>query len=213
MKKKIVLLNNKSRKGEYVYIKENGKQARYYKVPENTTKKDAYKAAEIHYGITKVEEKSPNKKIKQQRVKPINDTIKAGITKAMMKNILVTSNTNKKQALEELMKNAKTEEDRKMLIQEANQQKIKHRYEHEIEFQDAYGQVLFRAKAYNKTINEVEKEVNEIIKTGQTYEVEQGEYASSMKKKMEKVGIKITEEIMSGNIDKARLTSTFRKLK
>lgn len=210
MKKKTVKLNNKSRQGEYVYIKEKNKQARYYKIPENTKKEEAYKAAEEHYTRRDEDKK---KKTRTAKTTTINTSIKPGVTQTQIRNILTLNNTHKKEALKELMQNAKNQETKELLMQEMNQQKIKHRYEHTIEFKDKYGETLFIAKAYNKTINEIEATINKHIKTDQTYEADKTDYISNIKKKLEKEGIEVTDEIKSGNIHSATLKTTFRKLK
>ena len=176
---KKVELNNKSRKGKYFYLKEEGKHPKYIKIRTHDEKKElkqlikhlnTKKNTTTAYTKTikqiKETKKQLNKSVKTIRRKgDIQHAITKGTTATITPNALNTNahetRESNKRLLEKLITNKDLTED---ILKEENLQKIKYRYEHQIEIKDATGNTLINTRTLNKTLKETIDELNKLVK-------------------------------------------------
>lgn len=162
---KLVNLNNKNRKGTYIYIqgryyKYHGKRGeieatiQYHKDNKRKNKKGTRGSYIRKY---KKEEKQGIKYLKKIKKKgTIEQNIKKGIGKATITNISRTGNTQKKQALRKLLKNLVIDKEiREIMILPENINKLKHRMEYKITFYNDEAEPLLRSSKMNTTIENV----------------------------------------------------------
>ena len=125
---KLTELNNKTRKGTYLYLKQPKKPGKYYKLQQNTNTT----AIKKHY--TTNQKKPYTKYLQQIKKKPtINKAIKKGITTTTTKNILNATNKTIKKVNQKSIKTLVKDKDLlKIVSKEENLKKIRHRYEHRI---------------------------------------------------------------------------------
>ena len=192
---KIVNLNNKSRKGLYVYVKAKNKPSRYYKFNNKQGQIDATKNYYIDKYIKKINKKNIdtynnykkayNEKIKG--IKPykrkrvyrqaeqyiskikkrgsIESNIKKGIKDSVIKDIVTAKTEDITKAKKELLKDLVLDKDLlNLLISNENFNKLKNRMEYRLKAIDKYGNILIRAQAHGKTINQVQQELRKAIK-------------------------------------------------
>lgn len=185
---RLVNLNNKSRKGTYVYAKAKGQRGQYYKWDEDAVI-DAYKQyykdkyiakkqkgtiKEYKEGYTKKYrgEKTPRTRPTRQaeqylrkikRTPTINQAIKRGITTSNIPDALRATQAQIKQAKKDILKNLVADPELlELLTLPENMNKLKHRLEYRVEFKDQQGKTLATVGTFNKTPEEV---VNELKKT------------------------------------------------
>ena len=165
---KKVKLDNKSRKGNYVYIRKDGKRGSYYKLQKGMSLKDnlndylmAYdgKVRSKKSGISKDKPAKLYKKV--LRDTPLIETlIKKGIWTTHLKNASNMTPLQVKASYKELLKRAVLSNDDEtldLLIQDSNIQKLKHRFEFRISILDKEDNVLVRLNHVGK------KDIEEVL--------------------------------------------------
>lgn len=219
----IVTLNNKSRKGLYIYVKVQGKRGAYYKL-DNTTPINTYKKHYKNQYIKKEDNKTlkqrkkETKRIPQQLTKILRKTktlptikrvLKAGISITTINNIHVaTQNTITQKTQELLSKLIIDKQLIKVMSQESNMQKIKNRLEHTITITNNKGETLLTARRYNKTIKETIRELKKNIRRGTMIEEESPNYTQTILKDLKYEGINTHKE---GRINKIGITTRILK--
>lgn len=138
----------------------------------------------------------------------IQETIKKGITTTQDNDILTTTNENINKMKKELLKPLIQDEQLlNIMIEEQNQQKIKHRYEHRLTYKDANNNTLATTNTFNITINEIQKELQTHANKGQiitkNYE--------SVLEQLQKLGHTNINKIEQGNINTIQITTILRK--
>lgn len=94
------------------------------------------------------------------------NNIKTGITSTTPYNIPSNNDTElNKKAKELLQPLIQDEEVLNIMLQEHNQEKIKHRYEHRLEIQDENGETLATTNTFLKTIKQLNTEITNIKNT------------------------------------------------
>lgn len=176
IKKKI--LNNKSRKGEYFYIREAGKRPAYYKIKEGVSI-DNYLLA--YQGKVKVKKKgviqytkeSPAQKYLKTvgKRKRIDDLIGKGITETTVANLLLTGRKGSHQAYKKMLEPlVKDKELLDIIALEENVNKFKHRIQASITITSSDGVVEIPLKIFNKSLIEIENDFKSILRKKQIME-------------------------------------------
>lgn len=152
MKKKTTLkikeLNNKTRKGIFVYAKQEGKRGKYYKLEKGKTARQ-YRQ--------EYEGKTTAKKGRRKRT-IIDEEIKTGLTEATINNgLTITRLGIHKATMKTLKPLVKDQGILKILAMNENITKIKHRFEHRIEILSGR-KITATGKIFNKTTEEVANE-------------------------------------------------------
>lgn len=189
----IITLNNKSRKGTYLYIKEKKNKAQYYKLREGDNidayiqyykdryinkkakgtprqyQKEYQKAAKKE----KSEKRTPIRRQAEQyisRIKKqpgITEIVTKGIGTAKIKNAYQTNNAEirkaNKEMLQELVLDKRLLE---ILTTEENLKKLAYRIEHRITYQDKDGLILATSNKFNTTTNKLVQGLKDKIKKG-----------------------------------------------
>lgn len=233
-----VILNNKSRKGEYYYLKEGGKRGAYYKAIPKL--KETYKqyyvdryinkkpiklkerirgqiiAIDILKGAKELREqqwrgvKSYLKEIKRRP--HIQKAIKAGMTKVEIQDIhQITPKQlfqHKKKLLEPLVLDKQL---LKILAKEENFKKIKHRLEYGFEVYDKNGRLLTHTKKFNEAPGEALKQARRIFYTGAFVKL-QGT-PDDVGEKLKYYGFKTRTRVGEGYVKKVKVIIVFRKAK
>ena len=230
---RIVELNNKSRKGEYLYISEKGK-GRYYRMAEGQKIDPIVKYYQDRYikhkpkatlkGYTtafsdKVIGVKPKQRgaVVRQAEQYIRDikkrpevisAIKTGRRSAVIPNI-ETANRNtlmraKKEMLSSLVYDKQLLE---LISSEENMKKLKNRLEYRITLKDEEGNVLMKANAFNKVPNQMMEELKGSVRAGE--KIERNDY--NISKKLEMIGFNNFERVHEGTISKIEMTMIFRK--
>lgn len=186
MKTKLVNLNNKSRKGLYLYVKEKGRPARYYKyegrkdetkVLENYYKRK-YKQKKAVEHIRKYKEKRLTKKqskvkvtvektkkqiSKARKLGEIKDLIKKGVHIVKLDNPHKSTNFQLATLRENIIKKCTTDKTvTKILSEEQNFNKLKNRLEFDIIGYNNEGDKTISATRYGTTLRQA---INEIKRT------------------------------------------------
>lgn len=149
---KLTTLNNKSRKGVYVYIKKQKAHARYYKYKGTPGEFQAYKKQ-----FTTKKRQTAKKYLTRIRKRPtIQKTIKKGITTTTIQNATNANNTTinnaKKRLLQKLILDKKL---LNIITKDENFNKIKDRLEYRITAKDQNNKTSLTTNTFNKTIQEV----------------------------------------------------------
>lgn len=237
----IVHLNNKSRKGTYLYVKAKGKPSRYYKYTGDTAELEALvnyyddrfiknktKGSSIQYKkaykerITKskipTKLQTPIHKQAQRYVAKIrkqgslNKLVGKGITETKINNILNAGQTKLRKAKTELLKELVLDQTiLDALIKEENMKKMKYRMEHRIKVQDKYGNTILEAKKFNITLDKIQKEIKKTLTVGET--VQEGERYGGAVMKLKNAGYQVSEGGHSGQINNISVHTIFRKAK
>jgi len=173
-------MNNKSRKGLYIYAKSVGYPGRYYKykpgIPESTYI-TRYKPVTTRYKPKTYKKKTKYKKrakvIKPKKKKITSKQIKklltTGYGTALIRNLFTTGDTEIQHATEALL--SKVFPDKKILKKATKQEFLennKQRFEYNITLQDRHGNTIAQGNTYSKTPRKVIQELKETIKQGQT---------------------------------------------
>ena len=167
-------LNNKSRKGEYVYIKHGKKRASYYKIKDIPLESNIDYYVSLYQGnIGKgVKGKSDRQKQLRQQITSEDILKKAKVQKRAIDKIIgkgiwstqISSAFNKspqeiKETYKELLFKAILSRDKQtldLLIQDENIQKLKNRFEFKINILDSNGKnLVYLEKLGGKDIQEV----------------------------------------------------------
>lgn len=190
MVKKLVELNNKSRKGLYLYIKEKGKPARYYKYngqrnekkvlteyynerylqKKKTKRVTHYKKSRLAKTRKKQQPKktSTKKRIqktirKAKKIGEVTQLIKTGVHSVTMNNPHKATNYQQAKKRTEIITKATTDKSNiELLSQEQNFNKLKSRLEIAITGYNEQGDKTISANRYNTTLRQA---INEIKKT------------------------------------------------
>lgn len=125
---KIVTLDNKSRKGVYIYIRKDG-HTHYYKYHEDMKPKGILK----HYlkELNKIKEKGTQqgRKLITPKKEPIEQQITRGILQLNLENMQITPNNLQKLKEKMFKNNIKNKKLLTNLVKDNNLEKIKHRFE------------------------------------------------------------------------------------
>lgn len=210
---KIVTLNNKCRKGTYIYTR-RGKRSHYYKVREGIPNNKVVE----HYlkqlpkirknktiaGIKHIQDKT--KKTKTTKKKPIEQAIKKGIiTKAT--DITRTTRQKTNEFSKNIMKQAvKNKKHLKLINTEHNLKKIAHRFEHTIIITGEGGETLATLTKTGITPTQAVSETKGILKQNTEIDPSKG------LREMAEIGWKGTL-YNTGTIKRINITTTFRKQK
>lgn len=174
VKAKVVKLNNKSRKGTFIYIKENKIPGRYYKydpkipIEAYTT---FYLSKQNPNMITpsaktfKKQYKTPKKSTIKRKSVNINKAFKKGISSVTIKNARQISHFKVKKAYKTLLEPLVRDTGILNLItQDTNINKLKNRFQHKILFKNEKGKLLAEGEIIGKTTKDVIKDLKKIMK-------------------------------------------------
>lgn len=213
---KPVELNNKSRKGIYLYIKEKGNKGAYYKLKEETPKEYYIERYEQTY---KKQQKEKGKRRKYQekkkytpkKITSLEKAISKGITKVKIKNIETTNQATitkaKKQLLYQLVRD---EQLLQIIIQQQNIEKIKHRLEYNINIKDTEGKTLMTTGIIGQTPETVIKKLKEALQIKE--KIKKG-YQNRIAEALQAKGFRKPEATNDGYPQKTEIEITFRKNK
>lgn len=237
MKIRITNLNNKSRKGTYVYIKAPGSRSAYYKLQEGTPI-DAYtqyykerytKKKPIKRGVKKYTKaftqaytghkpkqqtygyQSAQKYLRKIKKKypTLQKAIKKGITTTTINEARTANNTTIKNAKIQLFKKLVLDQQLlQLIIKDENLRKIKSRFEYTIEIKDNKHQTIATAQKYNATIEEVIEELKH-FKNGETTDPTKN-YGTTHEK-LKYYNWKNIQETQQGKIQQIKLKIKFVK--
>lgn len=169
---KKVKLNNKSRKGDYIYIHEPGKKASYYKAKKGVDL-DSYMLA--YEG--KVRSKRSGVKVKE-KVRPvdlylkkiktgkrIDDFISKGITEVSVNNLKFVGKAKGHEIYKKLLSPLVDDEDLlNILALDENINKIKHRIEARVHLVSKDERVDIGLRVFNKTLLDIENDLKHVVK-------------------------------------------------
>lgn len=230
MEIKIINLNNKTRKGTYIYLKEKNYPARYYEYKAGDII-DSYKEHYINTYILKNKKatikqykqaytqatqtgqkhelinQQAYKYIEQLKNKPsVQKAIKTGITTTIIKNAQNAGNTQLKKAKTELLEPLVLDKQLlKLLIKDENFNKLKHRLEYQILGKGKNGEKRISATKFNTEPETIIEELKKTIK--QNEETNMSNYI----KKLELNAWKNMEKGQNGQINTIDLKIIFRK--
>lgn len=185
---KIKELNNKSRKGLYVYIKNEGNVGRYYKIDSPMENLKPY---EVHYNKKYMKKESSKlgeikkyyqdkKPIAEHKTKygrrSIKSVFKKGISKIKISDVHRIDNiTVNKKNKELLSKIVKDQDILNILIQNENLNKLKFRFNHILSFKDEDGKIIGQDTIIGKmTLNEIIAIIQNNVMKGEVIEGSQG---------------------------------------
>lgn len=233
MKVNITQLNNKSRKGTYIYIKQPKKKGSYYKFNEeipidayveyykdknniNKRKKKGtlkqYKKAYTNKPIKKAHKlKSQAKKYQEKIAKQpkINDVINTGISESTIKDGHQTNNDEIKYAKQKLLKNLVLDKELlNILIKHENFKKIQNRLEYRITFKDHKNEIIGTTSIFNKQPEEVMQKLQKAIKKGELISEDSKSQAIQKLKFYNFVNINIKK---TAKLQRAEIKLIFRK--
>lgn len=229
---RVVTLNNKSRRGQYLYIKEPYAKGRYYKLKEGEDQevykqyytdkykkgrkikgtlqayKKAYKPKERktwkNYKISAALKRQAQDYLRKIAKRPsISEAFKKGLTQVTIDNILTASKKAIEQAHKQLLQDLIIDYKlEELVLKEENLKKIKQRFENQIKIVKSDGNTI-TANKYNTTPREVINEIQHEFRIGQ--EIDYPE------EKLKKLGYQIEGKTDKTTIRKISLTITFRK--
>lgn len=193
MNYKIVELNNKSRKGLYIYLKEPKQPGKYYKIQPGTPIEQTIK----HYTTPKT--KRPKRTWHKR--KSIEGQLSKAIKTASTNDLTTKGiHTLKSRLFQNIVRDKQLKE---IIIKDHNLQKIKHRFDITITTKGKDG-TIFTAEKLNITPDQARQHANEINIGENT----QKSYQSIQKLKNK--GWTINQQ-QKGTITNITLTITFRK--
>lgn len=230
---KIIELNNKSRKGTYIYVKTKGKPSRYYKykgIPidiYHNYYEERYKKGKPTKNIRKYEKEHLDKTYKvgkqtQQKAKTyvkkiskrptINQAIEKGITQVTINNIhsatQKTINNKIKTLLQDLVLDKKLLE---LITKPENIKKIKHRFQYKAIIKNTDNKTITVMDKFNMTPNEAINEVKNKTKIGEELGEEGYTTGSGNKLKQEGWQEGIRSDTYNNTIKRIDLQIIFRK--
>lgn len=202
---KIIKLNNRSRKGTYLYLNENGKRA-YYKIKEGQPIEHKLKHFRTEYKTTTERRKGAQKKAPQIE---IEKQLRRSRKDAIINNIYeIDGNGIKKKAEQMLSKAVKDKDILKVIATEQNVAKIRDRIEHKIELKDEQGRTLATANRIGVTPWEAIRQLKSEIKQGE--KTGRGK-TDEITNKLEGLAWKNARTTQMGTIHSIKMTITFRK--
>lgn len=217
---KIVELNNKSRKGTYIYIKEKGK-AKYYKYEEDipidayliqarSGKKTTKGLMQKYAKVETRQGKELQQYIEQIRRRgSLQKQIKKGMGQVTIKNVekatQATINRAKRKLLQHLILDKQLLD---IITQDHNLDKLKERFEYRIKVKDKEGKTLVTGNKFNQTIKQTIQEINTGIKKGMNTSTE---ITDEVRKTLKQRGWKDTKTVKTGITRTTDLTIIFRK--
>ena len=176
IKKEIIIkkktLNNKTRKGDYYYIKRKGGKPAYYKIKQGISIDNyllAYdgKVKIKKKGVVRFGKESPaDKYLKKTGLKKykIDKLISKGITETSLNNIGSLNITNAHSAYKRMLSPlVKDKELINILSLDENVRKFKHRIQTNIVLESNDGKVEIELKTFNKTLIDVRSDFRNII--------------------------------------------------
>lgn len=228
---RIVELDNKSRKGTYLYLKEKGTKGRYYKLKtgepveyikryytdrykktrklKGTLKqyKKAYegKATWKEYKISRSLKRQVQEHLKKISKRPtISEAIKTGLTQVTIKNVLKADQKTIYEAQKQLLQDLIVDEKLlETIAKRENTEKMKTRYENRIVIYDKEGKKVTEAVKYNTTPETTIEEIKTEFKEGQTIDYPE--------KVLRNLGFQVDGKTEETTIGKISMTITFRK--
>lgn len=177
MKTKVTKLNNKSRKGWYVYIREEGKPGRYYKL--NTPSEDKNKYVKYYkkryVKKQKVDFRKMKKKYstkKRKKGKSMKKSLKKAIGRVRVKDVHRITNKEVNEKNRKLLsKSVNDEQIMKIMIQEENLQKMKMRFNHQLKIYNDLGKVMATDVIIGQnTLREIIAKIRSAIMKGEVIE-------------------------------------------
>lgn len=239
MKNKIEIqireLNNKSRKGSYIYIKSNIGKPRYYKYnyqegeieaisefyKEKYFKQHDVKLAKykIAFKDNVTEAKKPKKKTTEYKqvekyIKKIkkrgtlNSNIKKGITSTIIHNAENISNAKIKKAKTELVERLIYDKDiLELIIRDENFNKLRNKFEYHIIVKDRNNKELLTCFKHNETLQKILEDIKKMKKNKDV----RHNKTDSLKQFLKEKGYKNIKDTQDGKIHKIDLKIIFRK--
>lgn len=223
---KIKTYNNKTRKGQYVYIKEKGYPSRQYKYTKGKTN---IKALKEYYQQKYVENnplatlkqktniklhKTSIKELKQIKAPPISELLKKGTAVAVIQNIRGTNQSTINQAKRRLIsKLINKPEYLSLMIKQENLTKIKHRLVYDIEYKSHQNKTLITAKAYDKTPEEIIQKLNKSTDSTTRHAIDGGYDDDIIRKYLKANKFQNVQGHNNGTVNKIKLTITIIKNK
>lgn len=233
---RLVDLNNKSRKGLYVYVKSPGSPARYYKYSgsplELETAKEYYndryiqkksKGSRAKYHKTYREvlkgtkgKRSPVRRKAEQYLRKVRKTgkikehLKPGVKHSIIPDLRSATDRQLKAHIEKILGELVIDKGiMEFLMQEENLRKIKSRFEYRMKFKDDKGYTLVNATMFNKT----PKEMRELLKKDfrDKEEIDGEERSGSAIDKLKKMGAEPEGTGKTGNLHKIETVIIFRR--
>lgn len=234
IKIKLTELNNKSRKGTYIYIKEQNKKGAYFKYKEgqiidpfkqyyvdryikNKPKGSVQKYVDTYrkrigkerIPVTPLSRQADRYLKKIRKLPTIQQAISRGITNTVIKNALKTTRSETERAKKNLLRNLVLDKDLlNVLVKTENIQKIKTRLEYRIQLQNANGEKIAETVTFNKTPEQVIQELKKGIIIGEG--ISKGE-TPKVSNKLQNMGYQKLNIYRNGNIDKIKIHIIFRK--
>lgn len=221
---KEVELNNKARKGKYIYISEKGKSGKYYKKNEKLKEKDyieIYKGEGLRSkrgGISK-EKIKVIRRVKKKKLVEIEKSLRSGYAQTTVNNANKLTPYGIKTAYMNLLRNKDKVGDKLGIVRDKelldiltrteDVEKWKHRVLYGIELIGDKGEILAKMTNKNpKTLYTISSELKEIAKEGR--ELGNEYEANGIKGDAEKKGYNY-EGIGKGKIKNIRIKLVFRK--
>lgn len=217
---KEVKLNNKSRKGNYIYIKEPKKQGKYYKKTEGLSNSDyleIYNEGGLRAkrgGVTKTKIEAV-KRIKNKRVQEVDKIIKDGYAQATIERAERLTPYGMKTAYMDLLRNKDKVGDKlgvvrdkellELITRPENVEKWKHRIMYNIELYGKEGLLATMNNQVPKTLGVIISEIRELGVIGGDIEG-YGKMAKEVKNKNYNF-----EKIKDGKVTGFKIKMVFRK--
>lgn len=210
---KLVQLNNKSRKGTYIYIRKDGKSA-YYKHDSRNVDEDYINLFNERYIKGNKKAKLPSKKktninyyIKKTKQAPqIDRVINRGVFNVVSNNIRTEAIHIKEKEL--LSQSVKDEGILKILLEDENIKKLQYRFESKIELIGSNNTLLATGSVIGLTPRKLKHILTSEIIDNEYVDAE--DYFDKLKEKLSKKGIEM-QTLKSGNIQRIKTTFIFRK--
>lgn len=208
-------MNNKYMKGYYVYTKRNGFPGRYFRY------KGIYPLQMyLDFYLQKIEKKHNDrintykKKYKMPKSEyskvSIDSSLKKGIVKSFVRNVLKLGRTSINNINRDIMKNAvRRSQDVNVMSQESNVKKIRFRFSYSAKVIGNEGETLMTIEHIGKkTPREVISDINELLKRGQRIESESPKLTLDFKNK----GYMMRYYSNEGFVRNVTLKTMFRKI-
>lgn len=163
-----VKLNNKSRKGDYYYIKEAGKRPAYYKIRAGVTIDNYLMAYEGKIkvkkkGVLQYTKETPAERYLKRAVsdkRRIDKLISKGITETTINRVsTIDRRSTHKAYVKMLSPLVKDKELLSIIALEENVKKFKHRIQSSIKLTSLDGNIEINLKTFNKTLMEINNDM------------------------------------------------------
>lgn len=204
-------MNNKSRKGKYIYIKKSGVRGSYYKMKPGVKVDDMVRRYKRLY-ITKSKKvtKAETRYLKKIRKRgKISQHITRGLSKTVIQDVLTAGAGETKTAIDKLLKPlVKDKQIREILGTEENLNKLITRFEYRVKLFDEAGKELME---FNKFNNTPQRQIVELQNTLKGESVEEDYEYNRLLEKLKLIQAENINTKNYGKIAKARLTIIFRR--